>query len=458
MKPSRILPLLALPLFAYGEDQTVSVSENDLNKSVTFESPTTVNDTKNRIIINNASSVYTMDTISVSPDDDNDKESWKCIISTGSGMTWKIVALKKTPLTYTIGGGLTKVLAGGGGGGAPDKKAFTVAVPAETMVSWSNLDGSHEDPAAIQRLKIAAGEKVTFKIKNSHLGNPTWSATGGWFNITGGSTFINPLAHEAEVTWTAPQTKGTATVTATFPHAGTVGGMNRKSGTEVTLTFDVILPASATVARQKQLGGSEVPDDLISNLSDLADPTSLRVGVRLYLHYTATPRDVNFKYTHMAEDNSPGAVKPYGVTGYFADLLADTHAPGYHDLIHKPTLPWTPCDEKGSWDDVAAFPDATSLLSTLGDRIWKNGAYYWAIPVHFQGKDPRTKSLTRTVGAGTHQFDLRQTTTVTSSPNPATSGAGTVVVSLKHEKSRGFTGATVPAGTIENTATGTITL
>lgn len=456
------------------DNPRVPVSENDTTPHiVTFPTPTPTTATtletsvKKSITITNASSKnadgsfkYNLDEVKLAPDSTSDSTSWKCVASSVTELKYKIAAIKSTPLAYDINGGLTEKVKDekspdtGTTKSGPKKTTFKVTVPAETVLTWNNSLSSHEttddpkNPKApeIRRVKIAASEQVYFRIANSHLGNPVWTAGGGCFNASNSSSYSTSLNHETEVTWTAPKNPGPCTVIATFPIGGTItagegGGAFSVNGAKATVTFDVILPSGASVKKLNENGTN----------SGYFDPNDKQgtawVGVTMNLKYKAEPRDVNYAHMLVAEDNSPEAVEPKNPVYYFAKVKADTTSSRHHDLIHRPVKNWTYFDADGTYPDQALYPDAAALLDQVGNASWETGSFHWDIPVHFRGEDPRAPGFSRTPGEPTEKFRVKQEFTLTSSPSPATVGQGPIKVTLKCTK----TGTTGDPAKVENT-------
>lgn len=427
------------------ETKEVSVSESALSYAVNFSNPTTTDGVKHGIDISNASSKYSMDKIGVSPDSDSDTGSWKCIASSESAMKWKIVALKSTPLAYTIDGGLTEKpktpLGSGTDTWTPDKKAFKVKVPAETVLSWNNFISSHDELNNTKRKIIAAGEPVIFSVKNSHLGNPVWTTTGGCFRTSAETPAVKSINNETNVTWFAPKEPGLHTITITFPKSGLIkkadssGEFDTNNGVAIII-FDIRLPETVSVTKINETGtGSGT-----INSQDAAATTW--IGVKMKLRYIAAPRNVNYSWMLTAEGTAPPIFPEQTSPNYFKITHElSTQNTRQRDLTHKPASVndkpvWIQLNENGEYDDMAGYPQADCLLPDNGDPpYWTSGSYHWDIPVYFRGNDEMNPTLFRTSNdEPTNKFILKQQFNIESGPNPGIVGSGTTAVTLKCTK------------------------
>lgn len=421
--------LLAAPAALRAESKSVSVTKEALTHTVEFGTPTPgtavskSTGVKHDITVNNNASGYDMDSVTTAPDSDSDEGAWRCRESTKSLMKWKITALRNTALAYAINGGITErppswiagMIHSGGPPPPRDHRDFSVTVPAATVVRWNNALGSHASPSAKSRLRVAVGEKVSLEILNSHLGNPVWTATGGWFQAQGGAEkkWETSVNHYPAVTWHAPTTAGSYTVTLEFPKEGRITGGQSPSGKKTTLTFEVIYPEGDRVTFFSK------------TQSDKREPTgSQTIEVRMRLTYALQPRTVNFDNMLLAEDNTDAATQPRGLAGFHQTkydwLVAGGTTPTQY--IHHPTPEWiSPAD--GKTTDQVETTDIPLPNGTVSSGIyysWGSGSFYWDIPVMCQGKNPTLEdSSTRTPGSGFNFYNRIQKFETEATPNPA---------------------------------------
>lgn len=445
IRPS-VPPLLAVPLLLvplHAEEKTVTVTESALSHRVHFDSPTpgdavsATTAARHAIVVNNGDSKYTMDKADVKPDSDTDTGSWRCVDSSTAAMRWKILALRNTALAYTISGGLTEILRGGAGGGAPrapKKKSFSVEVPAATELLWNNTVGSHANAADIKRQRVAVGERVRLYVKNSHLGNPVWTASHGWLSPEGSSTWKSTQENQPSVIWNAPSAPGNCTITATFPKPGAITGGTKTDPTTTKLTFQVIVPETVLIEKESESKESwSVPGE------------GRRMEAVMKLKRTPQPREVNWSNLLIAEEKTPVATKPHEVKGYFATpQIGGTLEDGFYKLRHLPNPDWGSCTKQG----ICAIPDTAGLLMCTpideGNSVyrWETGSYHWLIPAMCRGADPRG-TPSRQENDGTRFATLKQTFAVNSAPSPGRVGTDSINVELICTKGL----SPLPAGT-----------
>lgn len=423
--------LLACAPFAVADDaknKSVTVTETDNRKSVVFGAPTNTDGEKYTVTAKNGSVKYHMKTVSITPEDNNDKESWKCVESATSRMKWRIIVLRKTPLSVELGGTLIKYPTGSGGEGAkPDEKPFAVTVPAETIMTWNNINGSHANPEDKTRVRVAVGEPVQFQIKNSHLGNPSWAASGGKFQSPTG--YGSSIDHEAIVKWYAPQNPGDYTVSATFPMKGVIGkgagsGEFSSDGKIIKITFKVIIPTLEIASKTK-------PDK--KDVFDGKPGSGKSITAMMNLKYTMHPRDVNYSHAQMAEGKKIDETKAYDLKGFWHTITSGNE---YHHYVrHFPHENWLPYDNNGEVPDVAGVLLLGPNEKPTNIFKWESGGYEWHIPAYCRGKDPEFISLNRGESDGIiyhktriQRFDLKVT------PSPSQVGLNSMTVEFTCKK------------------------
>jgi hypothetical protein len=173
------------------------------------------------------------------------------------------------------------------------------------------------------RRKVAVSEQVEFSVGAT----ANWVTTSGTAGAAGLATF----------TWTAPETAGSTTVTATNP----------ATSATCAATIQTILPSTLAMTRTSQ-------DSFPAGTA----------GAGMLLTAGFPPNDVSFAASEWLEVPGPAS----NVSGYFSALQR-----GGTDLSHHPNLSFVPISAANTFaSDHAAgsgFPSP-----------WSVGAFDWVIP------------------------------------------------------------------------------